>query len=245
MLQKLFKKLVSFRKNRKKRQLFEIEFKNFQRLNKRDTMPVSWSERKPMLHDKTSVTDFNSHYIFHPAWAARIIRTINPTKHVDISSTLHFCSMISAFLPVEFYDFRPADLKLDNLISGEADLTNLFFSDNSIDCLSCMHTLEHIGLGRYGDKLDPNGDLKAINELQRVAKEHLLIVVPVGRQRVVFNAHRVYDANTFIGYFDQCQLQSFAMIDDEGKFEMDADPDFSITQNYACGCFYFKKNKIV
>ena len=45
----------------------------------------------PMLHDATSTTQFDAHYVYHPAWAARIVKKINPDKHIDISSTLHFC----------------------------------------------------------------------------------------------------------------------------------------------------------
>ncbi len=52
----------------------------------------------------------------------------------------------------------------------------------SIDRIdSCMHTIEHIGLGRYGDPLDAVGDQTALSELQRVVAPggSLLIVVPV------------------------------------------------------------------
>jgi hypothetical protein len=28
---------------------------------------------------------------------------------------------------------------------------------NKYDSISCLHALEHFGLGRYGDRLDPNG----------------------------------------------------------------------------------------
>ncbi|MGA2030503.1 MAG: DUF268 domain-containing protein, partial [Verrucomicrobiota bacterium] len=76
--------------------------------------------------------------------------------------------MVSAFVPVKFYDYRPADLHLDNLACEHADLQALPFADCGIQSISCMHVVEHVGLGRYGDPLDPNGDLKAMNELERV-----------------------------------------------------------------------------
>jgi hypothetical protein len=120
------------------------------------------------LNDKSNNTNFDTHYIYHPAWAARILKELNPEIHIDISSSLSFCSIVSAFLPIEFYDYRPASISLSNLKSNHADLTKLFFKDNSIHSLSCMHTVEHIGLGRYGDPIDYDGDLKAINELKRV-----------------------------------------------------------------------------
>src|SRR5690554_5750635 len=134
----------------------------------------------PCLHDKTSNTYFDRHYVYHPAWAARIVAKNRPEKHVDISSTLHFCSILSAFVPVDFYDYRPASLILSQLSSLSADLSSLPFEDDSILSLSCMHTVEHVGLGRYGDPLDYDGDIKAINELKRVLARggHLLFVVP-------------------------------------------------------------------
>src|SRR3546814_1012856 len=69
----------------------------------------------PCLNDNTSYTGFDRHYVDHPAWAARILRRINPEKHIDISSTLYFCSLLSAFIPVDFYDYRPARLVLNEI----------------------------------------------------------------------------------------------------------------------------------
>ena len=93
---------------------------------------------------------------------------VRPAKHVDISSRLYFVVIASAFVLVEAYDFRPPRLTLDNLHVGTANLTALPFDDGSVASLSCMHVVEHVGLGRYGDPLDPDGDLKAMAELKRV-----------------------------------------------------------------------------
>ena len=80
-----------------------------------------------------------------------------PRRHVDVSSTLHFCSMVSAFVPVEFYDIRPARLELEGLACKRGDLLDLPFSAGEVTSLSCMHVVEHVGLGRYGDAIDPSG----------------------------------------------------------------------------------------
>src|SRR5690606_28659757 len=74
----------------------------------------------PCLNDNTQNTGFDRHYVYHPAWAARILAQVKPEKHVDISSALNFCSIISAFVPVDFYDYRPANLTLSNLKSYSA-----------------------------------------------------------------------------------------------------------------------------
>ena len=197
----------------------------------------------PFLKDKITQTPFDHHYIYHPAWAARILSKTKPAYHVDISSILSFSTIISAFVPVKFYDYRPADLKLTNLDSGFADLKQLNFPDNSIPSLSCMHTIEHIGLGRYGDEVDPQGDLKSINELKRVLKPNgdLLFVTPVGKPKIEFNAHRIYSFEQIVEYFSPLTLKEFSLIPDEGGIIVDANPALVKEQNYGCGCFWFKK----
>lgn len=199
----------------------------------------------PCLSDKTTLTPFDQHYIYHPAWAARILAKTKPEYHVDISSLLNFSTIISAFVPVKFYDYRPAHLSLNNLELGHADLKNLFFESNSIPSLSCMHTIEHIGLGRYGDELDPLGDVKSIAELKRVVKPNgnLLIVVPVGKPKIAFNAHRIYSFEQILEYFSPFSLAEFSLIPDYGGLINNANPELVQFQSYGCGCFWFKKNE--
>lgn len=197
----------------------------------------------PQLKDKTEKTGFDAHYIYHPAWAARILSATKPKKHIDISSTLHFAAIMSAFIKIEFYDYRPVDIPLSNLICGKTDLTNLQFPSESIFSLSCMHTIEHIGLGRYGETIDPVGDLKAISELKRVLAKggSLLFVVPVGRPKIMYNAHRIYSFEMIKDYFQGLRLQEFSLIDDQGNFLEKADPILVKDQKYGCGCFWFIK----
>ncbi|MBU6159305.1 MAG: DUF268 domain-containing protein [Bacteroidetes bacterium] len=210
---------------------------------------MRWRDRLLMLDDASSSTQFDRHYIYHPAWAIRKIKEYKVQKHVDISSILSFSATLSAFIPVEFYDYRPANLVLDNLTTGSEDLTRLSFLNNSIPSLSCMHTIEHIGLGRYGDPLDYDGDLKAINELSRVLSPGgiLLMVVPVGKEnKVVFNAHRIYEPRSFIQYFEVngLKLKEFALIpenEEDGHLVSNPSPELLFRQHYACGCFLFIK----
>lgn len=197
----------------------------------------------PCLNDRLTTTPFDAHYTYHPAWAARVLARTKPAVHIDISSILHFSAVISAFVPVRFYDYRPAHLQLDNFDSGFADLKKLPFENDSIESISCMHTIEHIGLGRYGDDIDVKGDVKAINELKRVTRPHgnILFVTPVGRPKIEFNAHRIYSYEQIVGYFEGCDLVEFALIPDEGGLLLNAEPDLVKKQRYGCGCFLFKK----
>ena len=227
---------------------FREEFNQFLVMSgsKQQRFSIRWSDRYPCLNERTPFTDFDHHYIYHLAWAARILSQTKPVSHVDISSSLQFCTMLSAFIPVKFYDYRPAQIVLPNLTLDHADLTSLQFENCSIQSLSCMHTVEHIGLGRYGDKLDPEGDLKAISELKRVLAPsgNLLFVVPVGKPRIMFNAHRIYSFNQISNLFSDLELMNFTLIPDDALQNgviNDATSEDVDRQDYGCGCFWFNK----
>ena len=115
---------------------FIFDFLKFKKLSKnqnKQRFHLSPYNLRPSLTDNTKETNFDSHYTYHPAWAARVVAQIKPKFHVDISSALYFCSIVSAFVPVKFYDYRPANLKLSKLSCGKADLINLPFKSNSIN----------------------------------------------------------------------------------------------------------------
>lgn len=204
-----------------------------------------WRERFPILGEKTRSKEFDRHYVYHTAWGARILEQTRPTRHVDISSSLYFVGIVSAFVPIEHYDYRPPQLRLDNVTTGFADLLALPFSDRSIQSLSCMHVVEHVGLGRYGDQLDPDGDTKAMRELARVLAPGgmLLFVVPVGRSRVCFNAHRIYSYDQVRACFYDLRLDQFILIPDQSADGglVDATAEMVAAQEYACGCFCFRR----
>lgn len=208
--------------------------------------PVKFRHLFPLLLDRTPTTAFEPHYIYHPAWAARVVARVRPTKHVDIASTLHFSTIVSAFVPVAFYDYRPALLNLENLTSAHSDLTKLHFESNSIESLSCLHTMEHVGLGRYGDPINPTGDIEAAKELARVLAPGgtFIFVTPVGKPKIAFNAHRVYSYEQVIALFPTLTLTEFSMVPDNYKergLVVNADAREVAHQEWACGCFVFTK----
>ena len=212
----------------------------------RQRFTLDESDLMPCLDDNTSTTGFDRHYIFHVAWAIRVVKKINPTLHIDFSSSLSFCTAISAFVPTRFYDYRPAELELDGLTSLAGDLTSIQLPDNSVESLSCMHTFEHVGLGRYGDQIDYDGDLKAIRELKRVVRPggSLLFVTPVGKPRIQFNAHRIYSFDQVTELFEGFQLKEFSLVPDnpaQGGLIQNASREQANEQWYGCGCFWWIK----
>ncbi len=241
-----FNKKAARAKNTVINNKFERDFNIFMKKISRQRFVLRRQDSYPCYADATKNTGFDRHYIYHPAWALRKILKIKPKKHVDISSTLYFSTMLS---PVDFYDYRPALLKLDGLTSKRADLLRLPFKDGSVKSLSCMHVVEHIGLGRYGDLLDYDGDIKAVKELARVLNVggDLLFVVPVAAQaKIEFNAHRIYTKELVVAMFKEngLKLKEFSLISDneyDGGIIKEPAQKILNRQNFGCGCFWFKK----
>ena len=168
-----------------------------------------------------------------------------PGRHVDIGSSLFFVTSVSAFVPVEFVDIRPARLGLPGLASRAGTLAELPYPDHSVESLSCMHVLEHVGLGRYGDPVDYDGDLRAAAELMRVLAPggRLLMVAPLGGvARVQFNAHQIYTHAQIVGMFDELHLDAFAQIPESaanGDLVVDPPAAMMERERFGCGCFEF------
>jgi hypothetical protein len=211
----------------------------------RSGIPAPASDLYPCLADATLKTRFDPHYFFQAAWLARKLAASRPSVHTDIGSDVGMVGVISAFVPVEFLDIRPLDVALSGLASRKDDLSGLALASGSVASLSCLHVIEHIGLGRYGDPLDPDGHVKAAGELLRVLAHggDLYVSVPVGRERVCFNAHRVFSAAAVKELFATLELQEFALVDDAGRFAPGAEAAAAEAQEYACGLFHFVKRR--
>lgn len=220
------------------------DYNKYRKDNNDNRFLVNFKDIYPCVLDKTNQTSFDRHYVYHTAWAARKLIEIRPEFHTDISSSLYFVSIASAFIPIKFYDFRPADLVLSGLQNKQGDLLSLPFKDGEIKSLSCLHVIEHIGLGRYGDYIDSNGDIKAAKELVRVLAlgGSLLVVVPVGEPKIRFNAHRVYSKEMVIEMFNSLSLREFTLIPNQlGSPIFQADTKDVQKEKFGCGCFWFRK----
>ncbi|MCW2957878.1 MAG: hypothetical protein JWP18_681, partial [Solirubrobacterales bacterium] len=175
------------------------------------------------------------------SWAAQRIAGFAPTSHVDVGSRVDYVCFLTALVPVTFVDIRPLTANVEGLRSVTGSVLEMPYADQSVESLSCLHVTEHIGLGRYGDPLDPAGSLKAMDELQRILAPggHLLFSLPVGRPRVCFNAHRIHDPRTVRARFEELELQEFSAVDDSGIFARNRGLEEMAQQSYACGMFHF------
>lgn len=197
----------------------------------------------PQLHDRTGVTPIDAHYFYVNGWAMRRIVARQPSSHVDIGSKVVFANLLGAVIPVTFVDYRPLQVELTGLESLGADILKLPFAAKSIESLSCLHVAEHIGLGRYGDPLDPQGTLKAAHELTRVLAEggNLYFALPVGKPCLCFNAHRIHQASTICNYFSNLELVEFSGVHDDGRYVERVGISEFDDSDYACGFFWFRR----
>ncbi len=197
----------------------------------------------PELHDRTLMTSTDPHYFYANGWAARRILRLRPNRHVDFGSQVMFANLLGAVVPVTFVDYRPLGARLSGLQSVGANILQLPFADAALTSVSCLHVAEHIGLGRYGDPLNPLGTRLAAGELARVlaAGGSLFFALPVGRPRLCFNSCRIHRAGTICDYFAGLKLEEFSGVHDDGRFVERVELDEFETSEYACGLFWFKK----
>ena len=197
----------------------------------------------PCIHDNTSSTPLDSHYFYQDIWAFKHILQSNTKQHVDIGSRLIYVGMLSTITEVTFIDIRPLNANLKNLKSKYGTILELPYKNNSVKSLSCLHVAEHIGLGRYGDPLDPEGTMKTIEELKRILSVDgdLYFSLPVGKPKLCFNAHRIHSPEQILECFSDLKLMEFSGVDDKGNFLENINPSELSSKNYACGMFWFRK----
>lgn len=219
----------------------------FVRYRSKTTEQVPIAEIYPCLFDSNSQSQSGrGHYFYQDVWALSRISEVCPDRHVDVGSRIDgFVGQLTAICPVEYVDIRPAPASIENLSVKAGSIVTLPYNDGSLHSLSSLHVIEHIGLGRYGDPIDPDGTAKAARELTRVlaVSGRLYIGTPIGRERVAFNAHRISCPLRLLQRFHGLTLIEFSVVDDDGKFKRFADPRDYCTADYACGLFIFEKSQ--
>lgn len=225
------------------------DVRTYQKKNDLPSFKIRMRDAFPILTDmKAGAGTTGGHYFNQDLWAARKIFAVHPAEHFDIGSRVDgFIAHLLVFMPVTVIDIRPLTSDITGLSFFQDDASALRnLSDNSLRSLSTLHTAEHFGLGRYTDPIDPRACFKFMSSLQRVLAPggKLYFSVPVGRERVEFNAHRVFDPSTILRNFPMLDLVSFSYVGDDGLLYEDRDPLTLPPSEMACGLFEFTKPSI-
>jgi SAM-dependent methyltransferase len=192
---------------------------------------------QPCLGDATRETNVDATYFYQDAWAFERIYQRKPPFHVDVGSHHKYVSMLSKVVPVTMVDIRPLPVSLESLNFKEGNILNLPYEDNSVPSVSSICVIEHIGLGRYGDPLDPHGSEKAIKELKRIVQPggDLLISLPLDdASRIYFNAHRTFTESQVIEFF-----APYTVVDK--KYIYGTSFTSVLHSGFGVGCYHFRK----
>lgn len=178
------------------------QLRRYRELEKGHVGQLSRLRLYPCLDDNQS-NQTVGFYFYQDCWAARQVFRERPAYFVDVGSTVLLAGILSQFVPCISVDIRPIDAKLECFSSKAGSVLQLPFEDDEVPCVTTMCVLEHIGLGRYGDPLDPLGTMKAVQEIARVLKPGGIVVysVPVGQAMTEFNANRRYTLEQAAGFF--------------------------------------------
>lgn len=228
----------------------EEDAKQYSRLNDRKSFEIISKYNYYISADKNKSAGTIDSYFWQDLWAAKKISKEKPRVHYDIGSRVDgfIAHVLATGIKVCLIDIRPLDnIFIDNLDFICSDATNLEgIKDNSIDSISALCSLEHFGLGRYGDPIDPEACFKCFEAIQKKVRANgdIYISVPIGKEHIEFNAHRVFYAKTIVNCFDKCDLVEFSSAKiEEYEENIDIakyDEDASIGGN-RFGLFHFKK----
>lgn len=250
-------KFISFFKNNfnlnlryQKYKRYKLDKYNYEKLNTRESFNINRKIEWSITTEWDKQAGSLGCYFWQDLWAARHIHYHNPKTHYDIGSRIdgfiaHVCSFRSN---VVLIDVRPLDKKIDGLGFIQADAKNLENIENSsISSLSSLYAIEHFGLGRYGDEIDPEGSFKALKEIERVICKdgYFYLSVPIGKECLEFNAHRIFYPSTIIGEMKEMELIEFSTIDsmlDEIQYNDNIHHyDEIFTEGKVFGLFKFRK----
>jgi hypothetical protein len=205
------------------------DYRKLTALNSATNSPWEIKPSYPCLtdfYDQSGIA--RGHYFYQDLLVAQKIFERQPRKHLDVGSRIDgFVAHVASFREIEVLDIRTLTSVVPNIIFHQCDLLDIppQFHEYS-DSLSCLHVLEHLGLGRYGDQIDIDGHIKGLNNLAKMLKPGgtLYLSAPFGVERIEYNAHRVFDLGTLLALIERLlEIVEFSMVDDAEELHVNAD----------------------
>ena len=205
----------------------------------------------PMLNDSLEEAGISKgHYFHQDLLVASYIYNSKPETHVDIGSRIDgFVAHVASFRKIQIIDIRNLnEIGHDNISFIKLDLTKHNNSSILSDSVSCLHAIEHFGLGRYGDTIDPVGHIKGFNNILKIIKKNgtLYISFPISQNNEIhFNSQRVFNPNDIFNWSTQenkISLKKFDYVDAQGNLHLNTKiSDIENIKEYGCGIYTFKK----
>lgn len=204
-----------------------------------------------ILNDYNKSAGINKgHYFHQDLLVAQFIYKNKPNRHVDIGSRIDgFVSHLASFREVEVFDVRdlPNNNSHPNIKFRKVDIMDQIKNISFTDSLSCLHAIEHFGLGRYGDKIDIDGHKKGLENMIKLIKPNgiLYLSFPIAsKDEVHFNAHRIFHPMSIFSYENiskKINLERFDYVDDNGQLNTEAKiEDVPKNLKYGCGIYTFR-----
>ncbi len=188
----------------------------------------------PMLGEQLEQAGtISDDYFALDLWAAQTTKTLDASRHLDVGSRLDgYVAHVLTFSSLDVLDIRElkSNVRGLNFVQGDGRFLNEI-EDNSYDLVSSLHAIEHFGLGRYGDPIDPLGYLKAVRAFVRVTRNqgHLLLGFPTGQGEVLFNAQRLLSLEEVISEVPGKVITLIRTVGDGSTDEIDQN-----FKDYAC-----------
>ena len=242
-MSKFFRRLESLR-------IYYHNWRELQRQMAEKSQPAfPFGKPYPCLFDRYQQSgSARGHYFHQDLLIARRIHEATPQTHLDVGSRIDgFVAHVAAFRSIKVLDIRPMIQRIPNVEFVQADIMGDLPPSliSSTDSLSCLHALEHFGLGRYGDPVDYDGYLKGLDNLLRLLRPGgtLYLSVPIGPKRIEFDAHRVFSMSYLLSLFEErCQVRDFSYVNDAGDLNESVAWNTAEAKNnfrccYGCGIF--------
>lgn len=252
-------KLSGFRFKTLSRNLRSLPFfistwRELRRQARESSETIPFGAVRPILEDRfAQAGSASGHYFHQDLLVARRVFENAPERHVDVGSRVDgFVAHVASYRPVEAIDVRPLDSDIPNLQFVCADMMGELPEElvESTDSLSCLHAIEHFGLGRYGDPINFDGHVIGLENMKRMVRPggRFYLSTPISSdQRIEFNAHRVFSLPYLREKLeDEFEVESLSYVDDSGQLHPDVsvdspDAERTFGLNYGCGILELRK----
>jgi len=176
----------------------------------------------PALQDRRAgAGTSDGHYFWQDLLAAKWVHDFKPKEHLDVGSRIDgFIAHLLSFMEVTLLDIRPLNLSIPGLTVLIDDIMNREGENQrKFDSVSSLHSIEHFGLGRYGDPINPIGHVIGLKNLAGKVKPQgqLLISFPIGNPRIEFDAQRILAPDFPLKILTDFELMEFVVIPWKGE----------------------------